>query len=330
MVEPRVEMFDRPSYRPDNPAVKMWTAVDTYWHMLGGKSYAPAYKMKYNNPMEMGYTYFTAARSMGWGRDMAVWCVGQDSYGLNVYAFGRPPRRRYTADHLPFFVLGPDGRFTVNHWRLRERDREILRSNTFLRAGWEVRKRVWWAEAEDENFQSHDLRRIDAKIPYLPENLLSSYLYGWMKLVPAEQFSKDIFGRDNGMRIATKWAIAAAWDQHPPGRNTTGTNFAGAGSYEWSHRKHQDAINQFTALRERRYRRYENRARRERGLAPLSVRPPRIQTSAGTLVGDDAVTAIVAAFDVSTPARVKKWNREAQGGPDEQRHEVEASHPTGP
>lgn len=93
---------------------------------------------------------------------------------------------------------------------------------------------------------------------------------------------------------------------------------------------YQVPFDRFDEFRARRYHRDENKWRRRHGQEVVSKRVPKMLADDKLLVGDEAITAIAAAFEIAPEWKSERWKREAQQeATNEQLHTVESGHPAG-
>lgn len=295
-----VNQFDMPSQVPDNPAIQFYAGLD---------SYAKLVKMPLgdHDAMENSMPNYTNSRltnrwrTVGWGRyGLSLASAGTDLDNNQVYALGRAT---YDGPLSTLFVIDAKGRFFLNG-KMTENERSLISGSTFLNVSRRVRQPVWWATAPDE--RSPDRDRFHRQIPYVPESLLSGF-QGW-SIVTDPGWWKLERTIDPNMSLA--WQIVPSYDQAPPGTPMEST----VGKYGHSQTGNSELCRRydhFAALRAKRYRRAENAWLKRNGRPVLSAATPRMKAGQETLIGDEAVTAIMAAFDVKTPLRAERWRKEA-------------------
>lgn len=316
--------FDQASKTPDNPAIRLWNAMDAYREAIGvfhDEDMERIPKMTNSSPYNNGQTWMMNRYTVvGWGRHgLVMGVIGKDRINRRIYALGRPLSRGRGMSVM--FVLAPDGRFMVP-FHLTAHERWLLTQSTFLRCTYHHRELIWWAsDDKGPSYRYEWFQRSHRQLVYFPNWLVSPRhnrgISPWLKLQPASV-----------PESAYQWSMFIAWNQQAPGFAVENIDGEWDG-HVFTRNDYLPMWEQYDEFRKRRYRRAENNFRRSRGQEVVSNRVPKMQADEKELVGDEAVTAITAAFKIDTEWRSQRWKREAEEATNEQLHDVESGHTAG-
>lgn len=209
------------------------------------------------------------------------WGIAYDgSEDGRVIHYGQLSGQHLGAHH---FSLTSTGEFKLGPmWGQYRRDAIVCA--TFLRWGWLRGRYQWYIDTEP----------VDRSRPYYywhARDLLDHHN-------PTLYLSEDVLGcRD--------WRQDPAWMRAE--RTERGWEMVPVKESDRRYWKH------YLKIRERRYRSSLNRERATLGLPPVraSRRPATLRSGTQALTPDEAVTALVAAFTVTTPAKTTPMNKEA-------------------
>lgn len=234
---------------------------------------------------------------------------GFDGNGDPVFMFGR--YSAYSQNNS--LVLCKDNRFRLG-WQTRM-TRDALAQASFLRYGYSGRDWVWYVTSSDSSAGYVDDFR--ARVPYINEKMMRPH-YGGVTLRSGQRFSDAMNGwyqvvPNEDPDSTMLWTMEPAENQLAPGIEEASEPTAqGPGAQKFDRAVMLKQVSELRALQEKRYRRDEARVRKAQDALPLRTKPLKMRDGKNTLVDSAAVTAIMANFNVSTPARVEPWRKKVQ------------------
>lgn len=170
---------DQDSKVPDNPAVQLWEAMDSYVESVGAFQDVKRHVTRMDNSAPGHYNpnaYMMSYQAVGWGHGLTLGVLGTDRIGRRIYVLGRLLAHR--AGMRMLFVLEPSGRFMLPSI-MTANERWQISQSTFLVHTWHYRQIVAWARGNSEPQFTYDmLGREHRQVAYYPLSMLQGVTFG--------------------------------------------------------------------------------------------------------------------------------------------------------